>query len=117
MLAILDSGKALPVHYSYPIQAWRFGSSLKFIALGGEVVSDYCLRLKQQYGFDDTWVTGYSNDVFGYVGSRRVIQEGGYEGGDANTNFPGPFSTAAEEIIIEKTGELMRQLIAAGGSK
>jgi neutral ceramidase len=74
-------------------------------------VSDYSLRLKRQYGFDDTWVAAYSNDVFGYVGSRRVIEEGGYEGGEANTNFPGPFSAAVEEIIIEKAGDLMRQLV------
>lgn len=110
MLAILNRGEPLPTHYACPIQAWRFGSSLKFIALGGEVVSDYSLRLKRQYGFDDTWVAAYSNDVFGYVGSRRVIEEGGYEGGEANTNFPGPFSAAVEEIIIEKAGDLMRQL-------
>jgi hypothetical protein len=117
MLAILDSGRPLPDHYSYPIQVWRFGSTLKFIALGGEVVSDYCLRLKRQYGFHDTWVAGYSNDVFGYVGSRRVLEEGGYEGGDANTNFPGPFSAAVEETIVEKTAALMRQAGGEGDGK
>jgi neutral ceramidase len=111
MLAILNHGDQLPTHYACPIQAWRFGSGLKFIALGGEVVSDYSLRLKRQYGFDDTWVAAYSNDVFGYVGSRRVIEEGGYEGGEANTNFPGPFSAAVEEIIIEKAADLMHQLV------
>ena len=114
MLAILDGGKALPDHYAYPIQIWRFGPSLKLIALGGEVVSDYCLRLKRQYGFEDTWVAAYSNDVFGYVPSRRVLEEGGYEGGNANTNSPGPFGAAVEELIIEKTGDLMRQLTGKG---
>jgi Neutral/alkaline non-lysosomal ceramidase, N-terminal len=109
MLAILNHGKPLPDHYAYPIEVWCFATDLKFIVLGGEVVSDYCLRLKRQYGFDDTWVAGYSNDVFGYVGSRRVIQEGGYEGGDANTNFPAPFSPAIEELIVEKTAQLMRR--------
>jgi neutral/alkaline ceramidase-like enzyme len=117
MLAILDRGDALPARYAYPIQVWQFGAGLKFIALGGEVVSDYSLRLKRQYGFDDTWVAAYSNDVFGYVGSRRVLQEGGYEGGGANTNFPGAFSAAVEEMIVEKTGDLMRQLGGAGTGK
>lgn len=109
MLAILDHGRALPDHYADPVQVWRFGSGLSLIALGGEVVSDYALRLKRQYGFDNTWVAAYSNDVFGYVGSRRVIEEGGYEGGDANTNFPAPFSPAVEDLIIQKTADLMRQ--------
>jgi hypothetical protein len=117
MLALLAAGKPLPDHYSYPIEAWGFGSTLKFIALGGEVVSDYCLRLKRQYGFDDTWVAGYSNDVFGYVGSRRVIAEGGYEGGNANTNFPAPFSESVEEKIVGKTAELMSELTGEGERK
>jgi hypothetical protein len=106
MLAILDRAQALPDHYADPIQVWRFGG-FNLIALGGEDVSDYSLRLKRQYGFGKTWVAGYSNDVFGYVGSRRVIEEGGYEGGDANTNFPGPFTAAVEELIVRKVGELM----------
>jgi hypothetical protein len=94
MLAILDRGERLPDHYADPIQVWRFGSGLKFIVLGGEVVSDYCLRLKRRYGFNDTWIAAYSNDVFGYVASGRVLAEGGYEGGNANTNFPAPFGAA-----------------------
>ncbi|SPE40985.1 conserved hypothetical protein [Candidatus Sulfopaludibacter sp. SbA3] len=114
MLAILDQGGMLPDRYAEPIQVWQFGTSLKFIALGGEVVSDYSLRLKRQYGFNDTWVAAYSNDVFGYVGSRRVIAEGGYEGGNANTNFPAPFRPSVEELIVEKTGGLVRQLAGKG---
>ena len=106
MLARLDRGEKLPDHYAEPVQVWRFGSGLTLIALGGEAVSDYSLRLKKQYGFDNTWVAAYSNDVFGYVGSRRVIHEGGYEGGDANTNFPAPFSEAVEDLIVQKVGEL-----------
>ena len=116
MLAILERGEHLPEHYTYPIQVWRFGPTFRFLMLGGEVVSDYCLRLKRQYGWDDTWVAAYSNDVFGYVPSRRVLEEGGYEGGNANTNFPSPFDAAVEELIIEKTGALIRQ-IAQGDRK
>ncbi len=109
MLARLASGRPLPSGYRDPVEVWRFGSGLQFIALAGEVVSDYCLRLKRQYGFDRTWVAGYSNDVFGYVGSRRVIEEGGYEGGDANTNFPASFRPEVEDLIVEKVAALMRQ--------
>ena len=116
MLARLDRGESLPDHYADPVQVWRFGRDLNLIALGGEVVSDYSLRLKKEYGFENTWVAAYSNDVFGYVGSRRVIHEGGYEGGGANTNFPAPFSEAVEDLIVEKgrrfdAGHLMRILL------
>jgi neutral ceramidase len=110
MISRLDHGEPLFNHYADPVQVWRFGPNLNLIVLGGEVVSDYSLRLKRQYGFETTWVAAYSNDVFGYVGSRRVIHEGGYEGGGANTNFPAPFSEAVEDLIVERVGYLMGQL-------
>ena len=78
-------------------------------ALGGEVVVDYSLRLKAEYGWDNTWVAGYSNDVFGYVPSLRVLREGGYEGGEANADLPGRFGAAVEEIIIEKVHDLVKR--------
>ena len=95
--------------YPYPVQVWRFGRELKLIALGGEVTVDYSLRLKAQHGWDDTWVAAYSNDVFGYVPSLRVLKEGGYEGGEANRSLPGRFSAAVEEIIVEKVAALVEQ--------
>ena len=54
-------------------------------------------------------IAGYSNDVFGYVPSLRVLKEGGYEGGDANTSLPGPFGAVVEEIIVEKVGQLIER--------
>ncbi len=65
--------------YPYPVQAWKLGDSLLWITLGGEVVVDYSLRFKGQYGYE-TWVTGYVNDVMAYIPSARVRIEGGYEG-------------------------------------
>jgi neutral ceramidase len=111
LLDMLDRDGKFPDHCSYPIQVWQFGNSLKFIALGGETVVDYSLRLKSQYGFDNTWVAGYSNDLPGYIPSKRVLQEGGYEGGDALVFFgrPGKFSAAVEEIIVEKVGDLVER--------
>jgi hypothetical protein len=109
LLQVLDSGGAIPDRYSYPVQVWQFGPDLKWIALGGEVVVDYSLRLKAQHGWENTWVAGYSNDVMGYIPSLRVLKEGGYEGGDANTSLPGNFGAPVEEIIVEKVGELIER--------
>lgn len=110
MLSILDRDGKLPDRYPYPVQVWRFGKDLNLIALAGEVVVDYSLRLKAQYGWDNTWVAGYCNDVFAYIPSRRVLNEGGYEGGDAMIPYgqPGPFGSAVEELLIEKVNDLMR---------
>ena len=55
------------------------------------------------------WVAGYSNDVFAYVPSLRVLKEGGYEGGDAMIYYgrPGPFADSVEESIIRKVRQLI----------
>jgi hypothetical protein len=92
-----------------PVQVWRVGSDLTLIALGGEVVVDYALRLAREYPGRNLWVAGYSNDVFGYVPSLRVLREGGYEGGDAMIYYgrPGPFSDAVEDLIISEVRRLM----------
>ena len=109
LLDRLDREGKLPDRYPYPVQVWQFGRDLKFIALGGEVVVDYSLRLKSEHGWDNTWVAGYSNDVFAYIPSLRVLREGGYEGGDANRDMPGRFGAAIEEIIIEKVSDLVKR--------
>lgn len=109
MLAILDRDGKLYDRYPYPVQAWRFGSALTLIALGGEVVVDYSLRFKSEYGWEDTWVAGYSNEVMGYIPSRRVAVEGGYEGGGAMVNYgrPGPLAPDVEDVIAAKVKELV----------
>ncbi|HWB98802.1 MAG TPA: neutral/alkaline non-lysosomal ceramidase N-terminal domain-containing protein, partial [Bryobacteraceae bacterium] len=61
MLDILNRGEQLRTTYPYPIQVWRFGKDLTLVALGGEVVVDYALRLKRELGAARLWVAGYSN--------------------------------------------------------
>jgi len=111
LLKLLDRDGKLMDHYPYPVQVWQFGHALKIIFLGGEVVSDYALRLKAQYGWETTWVAGYSNDIFAYIPSLRVLKEGGYEGGGAmnQEDYPGPFHPAIEEVIVDKVDELVKR--------
>ncbi len=99
----------LPAAQPDPVQTWRLGSDLALVALGGEVVVDYALRLRRDYPVLRIWAAGYSNDVFGYVPSRRVLAEGGYEGGDAMVYYgrPAPFTPAVEDLIH---AEVRRQL-------
>lgn len=111
LLRQLDGAGRLPDRYPYPVQVWRFGHGLTLIALGGEVVVDYSRRLKAQYGWDTTWVAGYSNDTFAYIPSLRVLREGGYEGRDAMVfkGLPAPFAESVEETIVGEAGELVRR--------
>jgi neutral ceramidase len=111
MLAKLDRDGTLPEGYPYPVQVWRFGTGLTWIVLGGEVVVDYSLEFKSKYGWDNTWVAGYSNDVFAYIPSVRVLREGGYEGGGAMIPYgqPAPFTETVEPIIVAEVDKLFKQ--------
>jgi len=112
LLAKLDRGESLPDGYDYPIQVWRFGGDLTFISLAGEVVADYSLILKKKFGWDNTWVSGYNNDVFAYIPTRRIVREGGYEGATSMLGYglPAPFEESVEDLIIDKVEELRRRL-------
>ena len=112
MLGILDRQGRLPSEYPYPIQVWQFGNDLTWIALGGEVVVDYDLRFKKLHGADKLWVSGYSNDVFAYIPSLRVLKEGGYEGGGAMIYYvqPGPWAPGVEEAIVSATERLVHSV-------
>src|SRR5262249_23372324 len=44
----LDKGEEVPKKYSFPAQVVHFGQDLKLVALAGETVVDYSLRLKRE---------------------------------------------------------------------
>jgi hypothetical protein len=82
MLESLDKDIQFPTSYHYyPVQAWQLGKELLLIGTGGESVVDYSLRFKREFGEGSTWVLGYTNTMVAYIPSRRVWEEGGYEGG------------------------------------
>jgi hypothetical protein len=112
MLKALDRNGHLPTEYPYPLEIWQFGRDLALIALGGEVVVDYDLRLKRELGGEKLWVGAYCNDVFAYIPSLRILKEGGYEGGDAMVYYgqPRPFAPTIEETIIGKVHDLFQQV-------
>ena len=123
MKTVIERYGKLPAVQPAPVQVWRIGPRLEnrtapqtrdpgltMVALGGEVVVDYALRLERDYPGRRLWVSGYSNDVFGYVPSLRVLREGGYEGADAMIYYgrPGPFAETVEERLIAEVRRLTR---------
>jgi hypothetical protein len=76
----LDQGESFSSAYPYPLHAWKLGREMLVIGMGAETVVDYALRFKQEFG-PGTWVCGYADDMISYIPSRRVWEEGGYEGG------------------------------------
>jgi hypothetical protein len=111
LLADVNNGRSLQSGYpDYPLQIWRIGKQT-LVTLGGEVVVDYSLRLKQLLG-EDLIVMAYANDYDpGYIPSVRVLREGGYEGASSITgsNQSVPWRADIEMIIIQKVLDLARQ--------
>jgi neutral ceramidase len=106
LLEQIDAGQPLSPTYPYPIGVWKLGE-VGLVFLGGEVVVDYSLRLKQEIN-RPLWVAGYANDVMAYIPSRRVLGEGGYEGATAMVYYglPTSWSPTIENAIVT---EVIRQ--------
>jgi len=104
LLAQIAAGQPLSQTYPYPVQIWRLGDGPTWVTLGGEVVIDYALRIKQELTPGATWIAGYSNDVMAYIPSRRVLTEGGYEGGGAMVYYglPTTWAPEVEERIVQE---------------
>ncbi len=108
LLGVMRERGSLPAAYSYPVQVLRIGDQLTLVALGGETVVDYSLRLKREIKDPNVWIAGYSNDVMTYIPSLRVLREGGYEAGDAMKwgSHTAPWSERVEEHIVESVRRL-----------
>lgn len=113
VLAEIEKNGRVDATYPYLVQVVRFGDDLMMIGLAGEVVVDYSLRLKAELTGAPVWVMGYTNDVFGYVPSARVLQEGGYEAKGAILYYgtmPTPFLPSVERLIVGKVHELVNRV-------
>jgi Neutral/alkaline non-lysosomal ceramidase, N-terminal len=110
MLALLDRGEKIPTHYSCPVAVWQFGNDLTLVGLSGEVVVDYVAFLEKALGPLRLWPVAYCNDVFGYLPSARVLNEGGYETRGLYAGGTGLFAPEAQDLLVAKVRELAAQV-------
>src|SRR5262252_2307299 len=109
MMEAMDAGRAV-WDTAYPVRAVRFGKQLTLVALGGEVVVDYALRVKREYPGEPSIVTAYSNSVMCYIPTEKVLSEGGYEAVDNLVYYgmPGPFAPGVEERVLAAIHRVMK---------
>lgn len=114
LLEQLQSQGSLSPTHPYPVQVWQLGDTITWVALGGEVVVEYALRLKQELDSPQVWVTGYANDVMAYIPSERILAAGGYEGDTSMIVYqqPSKWKTGLEDQIV---GEVRKLTGAIGG--
>lgn len=115
----VDQGEPIPEHLAYPIQIWRFGNALTWVVLSAEVCVDYSLRLKALLGPGKTWVSAYAHEINGgYIPSRRLLEEGGYEGGESSIYFSLPaqrYGREVEETLVSAVEQLAASLCHSAG--
>jgi hypothetical protein len=112
MLQKLDAGEKFPAAYPYPLHAWKLGSEMLVVGMGAETVVDYALRFKKEFG-PGTWVCGYADDMIAYIPSRRVWEEGGYEGGSNLFEYGRPafrWSGEIEDRIAAAVHKLVKEV-------
>ena len=110
VLAMLDKGETPPSEYTCPFTVWQLGDDLTLVALPGEVVIDYLLMLEKALGPNQLWVIAYSNDVFGYLPSARVLEEGGYETRGLYSGGAGYFAPSAQDVVVAHVRRLAQQV-------
>lgn len=105
-LARLEKGEKIATEYTCPLAVWQFGGDLTLVALSGEVVVEYVKLLEEALGPNRLWVAAYTNDVYGYLPSARVLREGGYETRGLYAGGIGLFAPAAQDALVAKVKEL-----------
>lgn len=114
MLEMTDKGIQFPTSYNYyPVQAWQFGKELLLIGTGAELLVDYSLRFKREFGKGSTWVCGYVNTMVAYIPSKRVWEEGGYEGGPHLDECGHPawrWAGNIEECIVKAVHQVVKHV-------
>jgi neutral ceramidase len=115
MIEALDQGRPIRTEYPYySVHAMTLGDQLTLVALSGEVVVDYAIRLQKEFGAEgqSLWVAAYANDVVGYIPSVRVLREGGYEGGEAyyGSIWPVPFAEDVESIVVSAASDVVKKV-------
>lgn len=108
-LKMLDEGKELPRTVRYPVGVWTFGNDLAMVFLGGEVVVDYAIRMKEEFDANRLWITAYANDAPCYIPSKRLLREGGYEVDGSMIFYGHPTRLAAdtEDLIVDTVQRLL----------
>tara|TARA_R110000850_G_scaffold22210_18_gene65084 strand:- start:20762 stop:22186 length:1425 start_codon:yes stop_codon:yes gene_type:complete len=118
LLKELNAGETFITSYPFPVQVWQLGKTQLWITIGGEVVVDYSLGMKKEFG-PNTWVAGYCNDVMAYTPSLRVLEEDvpprkssrwGYEGNTSMMVYGLPANRWSDEIEDKIVESARRQV-------
>jgi hypothetical protein len=111
MLDALNNELPLPTSYPVHVQTLRIGEALTVVSIAGEVCVEIGLRIKALIGDKPRFVLGYTNRVIGYIPSKLIHADGGYEvdGWYFYEGMPSHLAADAEGIIVDATREMLER--------
>ena len=111
MLKLSEAG-GLPTSCPQEIQVVRFNEAIQAIFLGGEVLTEIGLHIKNALQPTTTITVAYSNGLIAYVPSKETYDLGGYEVDGSHFYFlrPAPFAKEIEDLIVAKTVDIVQKL-------
>lgn len=95
------------------ICVWELDDRTRIVAMEGEVSTEYAMQIKRLFNREneEMIVLGYTNGVYSYVPTRKMLGEGGYE---AENNYffglRGPYVPEIEDIIVGQVARALRRL-------
>ena len=109
MLEQLEKNGKIQEFVPYTVSTWTFRKDLALVFLPGEVVVDYAVRLKTELDYNRLWINAWCNDMPGYIPSRRVLKEGGYEADFSQVYYalPGRYKPELEDLLITTIRDLL----------
>jgi hypothetical protein len=111
MLKLSEAG-GLPSSCPQEIQVVQFNEETRAIFLGGEVLTEIGLHIKNALQPATTITVAYSNGLIAYVPSKETYDLGGYEVDGSHFYFlkPAPFAKEIEDLIVAKTVDMVKKL-------
>ena len=111
MLKLSEAG-GLPSSCPQEIQVLQFNEEIRAIFLGGEVLAEIGLHIKNALQPATTLTIAYSNGLIAYVPSKETYDLGGYEVDGSHFYFlrPAPFAKEIEDLIVAKTANIVQEL-------
>ena len=111
MLSLANTG-GLPRVCPQEIQVLQFNQDVRAVFLGGEILTEIGLNIKESLRPATTITAAYSNGLIAYVPGKETYDLGGYEVDGSHFYFvrPAPFVKDVEDLIVARTRKLVTDL-------
>lgn len=97
--------------YSLSMMVWQLAPHVRLVAMESEIPTDYALRLRRMYPDQQLIIAGYSNGVYTYIPTEKMLEEGGYEAEHPlSIGFRGRFVKGTEETIFAEIDRLCKSI-------